>query len=107
MAESFPASGGTDRARVTAAPWLSAGERIAAALIGAASLSLLLLASTLEPSSKGLGTHTQLGLPPCTWTIAFGIPCPSCGMTTSFAHAVRGDLLSSFVAQPMGALLAL
>ena len=36
-----------------------------------------------------------------------GVPCPSCGMTTSFAWAMEGDLLASLIAQPMGMLLAL
>lgn len=31
-----------------------------------------------------------------------GYPCPTCGMTTAFAHAVRGELLASFRAQPAG-----
>lgn len=67
---------------------------------------MLLVAARLEPSPTGMGTHQQLMLPPCTWPTALGLPCPSCGMTTAFAHAARADLLSSFVAHPVGALLA-
>src|SRR5262249_58677244 len=40
-------------------------------------------------------THRQLGLPPCTFYLMTGLPCPSCGMTTSFAFLVRGDLVNS------------
>jgi hypothetical protein len=36
-----------------------------------------------------------------------GYPCPTCGMTTAFAHAVRGQLWRAFCAQPAGLLLAL
>ena len=39
--------------------------------------------------------------------LIFGIPCPTCGMTTSFAHFVRGDLQSSFHTQPAGFAIAL
>lgn len=53
-------------------------------------------------------THRQLGMPPCTfYTITGGIPCPSCGMTTSFALLVRGDLWNSLRANAVGTLLAL
>ena len=34
------------------------------------------------------------------------IPCPSCGMTTSFAHAADGNILGALQAQPAGAVLA-
>ncbi len=36
-----------------------------------------------------------------------GYPCPTCGMTTAFAYAVRGQLRSAFTAHPMGLLLAM
>ena len=48
------------------------------------------LAARLEPDPRGFGTHQRLGLPPCTFQSMFNIPCPSCGMTTSFANVVRG-----------------
>ncbi|NOX58768.1 MAG: DUF2752 domain-containing protein, partial [Planctomycetes bacterium] len=41
------------------------------------------------------------------WPRQYAIPCPTCGMTTAFAYVVRGRMLSGFVAQPLGALLAL
>ncbi|RMH12148.1 MAG: DUF2752 domain-containing protein, partial [Planctomycetota bacterium] len=34
-------------------------------------------------------------------------PCPTCGMTTAFAHAADGHLIRSFSTQPAGGLLAL
>ncbi len=39
--------------------------------------------------------------------VLFGIPCPTCGMTTAFAHAVRGQFIPAFHAQPAGLVLAL
>ncbi|MCS6977955.1 MAG: DUF2752 domain-containing protein [Gemmatales bacterium] len=65
------------------------------------------VAAWLRPSSAGLGTHRQLGLPPCSFYIVTGgVPCPSCGMTTSFCHLVRGQILESLRANPVGTLLA-
>src|SRR5687768_15883893 len=52
-------------------------------LTGAAMWSLLVVASMLQPDSRGMGTHEQLGMPPCTFLFLTGIRCPSCGMTTS------------------------
>src|SRR5437016_1117396 len=37
-------------------------------------------------------THRGLGLPPCTFYEQTRLPCPSCGMTTSFALLIRGDV---------------
>ena len=54
-------------------------------------MGLLAVAAWLEPSPTGIGTHQQLGLPPCTFWMLFGRPCPTCGMTTSWAHLVRGQ----------------
>ncbi len=52
-------------------------------------------------------THRQLGLPPCTFKYWTGLPCPSCGMTSSFALLVRGDVMDSLRANAVGTLLAL
>ena len=64
------------------------------------------LAFSLEPDSRGFGTHQRLGLAPCTIRTVFGIPCPTCGMTTSFAHFVRGEILPAARANTSGVLLA-
>ena len=42
-----------------------------------------------EGQPRKMETHRQLGLPPCTFYLLTGVPCPSCGMTTSFALLVR------------------
>ena len=51
-------------------------------------------------------THTQLGLPECNFQRLTKLPCPSCGMSTSFALFVRGDLGNSLCANAVGTLLA-
>lgn len=84
----------------------SMGERVWA-LIGAVGLaSPLVVASGLEADAAGMGTHTQLGMPPCGWIVAYGRPCPTCGMTTAFTHAAHGEFVSAATAQPGGLLLA-
>jgi hypothetical protein len=80
--------------------------RVAAGLIGAGCLGLLVLASWLTAASEGHGTHTQLGLRACGWASVLDRPCPTCGMTTAFAHAAEGNLLASAHVQPFGFLLA-
>src|SRR4051794_5757921 len=49
-----------------------------------------IVAYWLEPDPRGFGTHQRLGLPPCTIRSLCGFPCPSCGMTTSFACFIKG-----------------
>jgi len=65
----------------------------------------------LDPYQNGqprmMETHMQLGLPPCNFKLLTGLPCPSCGMTTSFALLVRGDWWNSLRANAVGTLLAL
>jgi hypothetical protein len=53
-----------------------------------------------------MGTHEQLGLPPCNFKTLAGVPCPSCGMTTSFALLIRADVWNSMRANFAGTLLA-
>jgi hypothetical protein len=58
---------------------------------------VLITAHLLSPEKCGKDTHKQLGLPSCLVSRAFGIErCPSCGLTTSFALAVHGDLIGAW-----------
>ncbi len=59
-----------------------------------------------DGEARSMETHRQLGLPECTFKELSGKPCPSCGMTTSFALLVRGDVISSLRANFVGTLLA-
>lgn len=65
---------------------------------------VLLIARLLRPAPGGVGTHEQLGLPPCPMLHLTGWPCPSCGLTTSFAHAAHLDFYQAFITQPFGLL---
>ncbi len=80
--------------------------RIIAAAIAACCLTVLILAARLNPNPAGIGTHRQLGLPPCGWVVMFNRPCMTCGMTTAFAHAAHLQPWLALKAQPLGALLA-
>jgi hypothetical protein len=80
--------------------------RVVAALVAAGCLGVLLIASWLRPDARGLGTHQQLGLAACAFQERTGLPCPSCGFTTAFSLFAHGRMLASFIAQPMGSLLA-
>ena len=81
-------------------------SRIFLAAFALALVVVLLIARRLEPDHRGFGTHTQLGLSPCAFQAATGRPCPTCGMTTSFAWFARGELVRSWRANPAGSLLA-
>ena len=59
-----------------------------------------------DGSALRMETHRQLGLPPCTFKVLSGLPCPSCGMTTSFALLIHGDVWNSLKANAVGTLLA-
>ncbi len=85
---------------------LSPRERFTSLVIGLVAAAPVVVAAFLRADPSGLGTHVQLGMPTCTWPTAMGITCPSCGMTTAFAHAAAGDLVASLRTQPMGFLLA-
>ena len=76
-------------------------------VFGLGMTGLLVTAFFLEPSPRGFGTHQQLGLPPCSFIDWWGVPCPSCGMTTSWAYMTKAQVFSSFQANPGGAILAL
>jgi len=73
---------------------------VAAAFAASIALAILVLA----PDPSGRGAHRQLGLPPCMLEYLTGIPCPLCGMTTSFTLMARGRILHALDVQPAGAL---
>ena len=82
-------------------------RRAVALVVGLACCAVLAIAASLTPADSGLGTHTALKLSQCGWIILWDLPCPSCGMTTAFAHAADGNLWNSVKTQPLGAILAL
>jgi Protein of unknown function (DUF2752) len=75
-------------------------------------MAVFAIAAWLKPYDEDgrplrMGTHLQIGLPPCTFQQMTGVPCPSCGMTTSFALLIHGDVVNSLRANAVGTLLAL
>jgi hypothetical protein len=86
---------------------LSVPARVMVLGLSLASLGVLMLAHHLAPSPRGVGTHQQMGFQSCEFLQRTGLPCPTCGMTTSFSYFARGNWIASFYIQPMGFLLAL
>ena len=90
------------------ANWWVRGGLLAMA---AAMAFVFYLATRVKPyGSDGtpmrMASHQTLGLPACRFQDLTGMPCPSCGMTTSFALLVRGDVLNSMRANWVGTGLA-
>jgi hypothetical protein len=65
---------------------------------------LLILGITLRltPNSSGWGTHQALGLPPCLFHYLTHLPCPSCGLTTSWTYLSHLEIKKSIITHPMG-----
>jgi hypothetical protein len=97
---------GPDRARL--AWWI----RLNLVLMGGGLLVIFIIACLLHPYDEKDGTpktqetHRQLGLPPCSFYALSGVPCPSCGFTTSFSLIAHGDPVNALRANSVGALLA-
>jgi hypothetical protein len=71
---------------------------------------VLTIAVILNPYQENgealrLGTHQQLGLPECSFKSIAGVPCPSCGMTTSFTLMMHADVWNSLKANFAGTAL--
>jgi hypothetical protein len=86
---------------------LTRGGRLTAWAVVVAGVMAAGVSAYLSPDARGLGTHEQLYLPPCSMPAVLGIPCPLCGMTTAFALAARGRFAEAFFCQPVGLLAAL
>ena len=66
---------------------------------------MVAIARVLHPDPSLLGTHVQLGLPPCAFLTWTGLPCPTCGLTTAFAHMARLEVTMAARAHWLGPLL--
>ncbi|HZS07824.1 MAG TPA: DUF2752 domain-containing protein [Blastocatellia bacterium] len=82
----------------------SPNDRLPYLVMACLSGAVLVTARILPPSPRGVGTHELLGLPPCFFLKLTGLPCPSCGLTTCFAHAARLHFYEALVTQPFGLL---
>lgn len=85
-----------------AAPASSRFTRLLWAAVGVAALCVLLVGRWLAPDPSGMGTHVQLGLPACAFHALTGLPCPTCGLTTSFAHMARLQFTDALRAHWLG-----
>jgi hypothetical protein len=83
-------------------PW----HRAVAMGVAIGCLAILATGAWLRPEHSGISTHTQLGFPPCQFEVRTGLPCPSCGFTTSVSHFAHGNMLASAYLQPMGFVIA-
>src|ERR1043165_791129 len=70
-------------------------------------VALVLIDPNVGGEPARMGTHKQLGLTECAFKEITCVPCPSCGMTTSFAFLVRGDVWHSMLANFAGTALAI
>jgi hypothetical protein len=77
-------------------------DRLIWSALALASLAVLVTARLLVPAASGVGTHLALGLPPCGFLLWSGLPCPACGLTTSFAWLARAELTRGLQANPLG-----
>lgn len=113
LVRSVPSSASTpggDRRHLLGADLAGQGDWTSAlvwTVLLAGPVAVLITAAALTPSAAGHGTHTQLGLAPCGFLAYTGYPCPGCGLTTSFAHMIRLQVIGAFEANPFGILLFL
>lgn len=84
--------------------WLDRALALAVAVAGLAVVAALL---AVHPDARGYGTHEQLGMRPCGWPEHYGLPCPTCGVTTAACLLVHLRPWQAIVTQPFGAGLAL
>ncbi|MFK7931213.1 MAG: DUF2752 domain-containing protein [Myxococcota bacterium] len=82
-------------------------SRLASVPIGVGAGAVLAVAGWLTPDGSGHSTHTQLGLDGCTVLSLTGVPCPMCGMTTSFSLMAELRILEALYVQPFGVVLFL
>jgi hypothetical protein len=80
---------------------------VALGLIGVFAVAVWLHPYNDDGTPLRMATHRKMGLPPCTFYYTTGVPCPACGMTTSFSLLMHGDPLNSLRANAVGTLLAL
>lgn len=80
-------------------------DRMVGAVLALPTGTVLAVAGSLTPDPTGMGTHRQLGLGGCAMLTATGIPCPMCGMTTTFTWLAHLHLVRGTLNQPFGLVL--
>ncbi|MCK6502347.1 DUF2752 domain-containing protein [Myxococcota bacterium] len=82
-------------------------DRLVGASLALPSGTVLAVARWLSPDPSGMGTHRQLGLGGCAMLTGTGVPCPMCGMTTTFSHMAHLQPVQALFNQPFGVALFL
>jgi hypothetical protein len=82
-------------------------DRAVALLVAAAGIAAVVALARITPDPRGYGTHEQLGLAECGWPQRYGMPCPTCGVTTAACWLVHLSPWRALATQPFGAALAL
>jgi hypothetical protein len=99
---------GLARGGVCGVPAEGAGKlarRLRGGGVSAGCWAALAIAAWLSPHAGGTGTHQELGLPACGFLVWSGLPCPTCGLTTSVSAMAHGRVALAWRAQPFGAVL--
>ena len=81
-------------------------DRVIAVFVVLTAAAFVFVLARIQPSPNGVGTHVQLGMTPCGWVQSYGIPCPTCGVTTAATHLVHLSPIEAVGTQPFGAGLA-
>ena len=94
-----------------ALPYMAWWVRMNLVLVAAGLIAVFTVGALLRPYDENgrprrQETHRQLGLPPCSFYALTGLPCPSCGFTTSFSLLIHLDPVNSLRANSAGAMLA-
>lgn len=82
-------------------------DRLIGLLLLIPSAAVLTVARWLTPDPSGVGTHQQLGMASCAVLERMAVPCPMCGMTTTFSLMAHFRPLSAVMNQPFGVVLFL
>lgn len=71
--------------------------RVRGALVGVGCVGVVLAAVFQLPS--------RVPMPPCSFKMNMGYPCPGCGMTHSMMAMARGKVIEAFCFHPFGVAL--
>jgi hypothetical protein len=93
-----------------AMPYMAWWVRMNLILVAIGLIAVFTVGACLHPydannDAKRQETHRQLGLPPCGFYAMTGLPCPSCGFTTSFSLLMHLDPVNAVRANSVGAML--
>ena len=83
------------------------GLRVFSFICAGAVTVVIGIVARLEPDPRGYGTHEKWTGQPCGFKFTTGMPCPTCGVTTTFVEMAHFRPLEALVHQPFGVALFL